>query len=97
MPPLSCALWLFALSDTIWKKRMTALVAEKQYQADTNQVVQVCKFLSSSVYTGKNYDITMAMLSAPLKQLLFMVSDSSRKERVYPIRLMCSLLLLSFT
>lgn len=64
--PLYRALYGFALSDTIWKKRMTALVAEKQYQADTNQVVQVCKFLSSSVYTGKNYDITMAMLSAPL-------------------------------
>lgn len=64
--PLYRALSGFSVGDTVWKKRMIALVAEKQYQNDTNEIVQVCKFLASSVYTGKNHDITMAMLSAPL-------------------------------
>ncbi len=64
--PLYRALYGFSVGDSVWKKQMIALVAEKQYQNDTNEIVQVCKFLASSVYTGKNYDITMAMLSAPL-------------------------------
>jgi tetratricopeptide (TPR) repeat protein len=64
--PLYRALYTFSIGDTLWKKRMTALVAEQRYQNDTNEIIQICKFLSSSIYTGRNHDITMAMLSATL-------------------------------
>jgi len=79
--PLYRALYGFAIDDTLWKSGITKLIADSKYQADTNEVVQVCKFLSSSVYSGKNYDITMAMLSAPLNNFCsWSVIHRAKKE-----------------
>ncbi|MBL7799358.1 MAG: hypothetical protein JNL95_01415 [Chitinophagales bacterium] len=79
--PLYLALYGFAIDDTLWKSRITKLMTDSKYQSDTNEVVQVCKFLSSSVYSGKNYDITMAMLSAPLNNFCsWSVIHRAKKE-----------------
>lgn len=64
--PCYIALYSFSVGDTTWKTQMVKALADKSIENDTNQVIQICKLLSSSIYSPQNFDIPMAILATPI-------------------------------
>jgi len=89
------ALNRFAVGDTSWKRKMKEELSNSFFEKDTDQIVLVCKTLSSTENFKKKYDIYMAILSAPINTFISW-AVLSRASKEFPDSIQIPLMLGEF-